>query len=613
MLAVALAALALPASALAGLRVKEVSSAAYPTIRLAVVMPTDSAAEPSVTENGRPVQGFSAHRLGAKSIVLAVDQSRSMRGRPLAQAAAAARRFVAAKSQEDRIALVSFGRTALQLTSFSTATIDADSGLRTLAADWQQGTALYDAVVLSATALASEPPEARILILLTDGRDVSSSASLSDAIAAARRAKVAVYPIGIEGFQYTPVPLVRLAQATGGTYYVAPSASRLAGIYNRIAVELRRTWLLDYATAARPGDLLRLRVSAPGSGSATAAYTVPAGLGPPAHKAKSGGFRSHWWGAAVLGALIGAVIFFGVRTAFAASRRVHLRSRLEPYVGPEAEAKKARAEKERLAVLSPLFRATEGALAELRIWQKLELQLVRGAVPLRTVELVYLMAGCGLLLGLVAGVGGLPPILIVFFAAVGISIPYLVVAIKAKRRLSAFEQQLPAALNTLAASLKAGHSFTQAVQGLVDGGGAPVATEFRRVLAEARLGHPMHAALAGMGERVGSRELDFLLRAVVIQRQVGGSLAGLFELVAETVSRRQQFRQKIKSLTAMGRMSASILIALPLFVGLMLTAVNKDYMDPLYSTHPGHVILAIALSMMFVGTVVLRQMVRFKG
>src|SRR5919198_1545267 len=136
-------------------------------------------------ENGRPVQGFSAHRLGAKSIVLAVDRSRSMRGRPLAQAATAARRFVAAKSQDDRIALVSFGRTALQLTAFSTATIDADSGLRTLAADGQQGTALYDAVVLSASALAVEPSHARIVIVLTDGRDVSSGSSLVDAIAAA--------------------------------------------------------------------------------------------------------------------------------------------------------------------------------------------------------------------------------------------------------------------------------------------------------------------------------------------------------------------------------------------------------------------------------------------
>ena len=106
---------------------------------------------------------------------------------------------------------------------------------------------------------------------------------------------------------------------------------------------------------------------------------------------------------------------------------------------------------------------------------------------------------------------------------------------------------------TLAASLKAGHSFRQAIQAVVDEGQPPASKEFKRVLTETRLGRPMDDALADMAERLGSKNLSFVVTAVTIQRQVGGSLAGIFDMVADTVRQRQQFARKIRSLTAMGR------------------------------------------------------------
>ena len=121
---------------------------------------------------------------------------------------------------------------------------------------------------------------------------------------------------------------------------------------------------------------------------------------------------------------------------------------------------------------------------------------------------------------------------------------------------SAFEDQLPDLLITIAASLKAGHSFKQGLQAVVDEGQPPASEEFKRVLTETRLGRPMDDALAEMAERIGSKNFDFVITAVTIQRQVGGSLAGLFDMVADTVRQRQQFARKIKALTAMGRMSA---------------------------------------------------------
>jgi tight adherence protein B len=223
------------------------------------------------------------------------------------------------------------------------------------------------------------------------------------------------------------------------------------------------------------------------------------------------------------------------------------------------------------------------------------------------------MIGCGLLIALVAAISGAAPIVILVLFLVGVIAPYVALRIKAARRLRAFEAQLPAALNMLAGSLKAGHSFRQAVQALVEEGGPPLDSEFGRVLTEARLGRSMEAALEDMGRRVSSKELDFVLHAVVIQRQVGGSLAGLLELVAETLTQRQQFRQKVKSLTASGRLSATILTLLPFFVALLVTLVSPGYLNPLFETATGITLVVVELIMLTIGALILRRIVSIKG
>jgi tight adherence protein B len=123
----------------------------------------------------------------------------------------------------------------------------------------------------------------------------------------------------------------------------------------------------------------------------------------------------------------------------------------------------------------------------------------------------------------------------------------------------------------------------------------------------------MDEALVDMSERVGSKNLDFVITAVTIQRQVGGSLAGLFDMVAEAVRQRQQFARKIKGLTAMGRMSAYVLLGLPFFLAAALTVLNPSYMSPLYHSSTGHMLLVVGLTMMAFGSAVLRKMVSFKG
>jgi tight adherence protein B len=611
----ALVALSVPVAAGAGIRLNGVDFGAYPAVRATVVTSAPSAAPPRLLENGRPVVGLQAVNLGrSKNVVLALDTSRSMAGKPLAEAAAAATAFVATKPSSDRIALVTFGQRASQQGPFSTSTIDSDNALRTLAVGANSGTALWDAVDLSARLLASQPG-GRVVVLLTDGNDVGSRASESDAILSLHKAGVVVYPIAF-GSRADTSGLERLASSTGGSFHTASTSATLSGIYSSIGRELRRTWRVRYLTTARPGDKLELKaslgrlgsdttsVSVPGSGSAT--KDKPSPLLPDAFYGKAGDLLF-----TVLAALL--VLAAGILAA-STLRGSWLKRRVAAHVEPSrGRAAKHRTGRERLAMLSGLFRVTESTFAHRRQWRNLQLLLERADLPLRTVEFAWLLIGCSFVLAVLAAIisGGALAILACFL--IGGFVPYLVVWMKAKRRMRAFEDQLPDLLITMAASLKAGHSFKQGIQSVVDEGQDPAAKELRRVITDTQLGRPMDAALQETADRIGSKNFSFVITAVNIQRQVGGSLAGLFDMVADTVRDRQQFARKIRSLTAMGRMAAYVLIGLPFFIALAMTVLNPTYMDPLFHTHTGHMLIMGGLTMMAFGSLILKKIVSFKG
>ena len=257
----------------AAVELRPVNVAGYPRVATTVVVPRVDSPAPQITENGRPVEGYRAVNLGSdKAIVLAIDRSQSMFGQPLREASLASAVFVGAKDWRDRIAVHVFGWQAIALTGFSQATIDADTALRALSVDDEVGTALYDQVVLAAGSLNAQPQRARVLVLLTDGRDLGSLARLPSAVRAARRAGVIVYPIAIGSADARP--LRTLATATGGRLYTSASTATLADVFPRIENELKRTWAVSYATTARPGDAIVVRAEGEG-GQATLPERCP--------------------------------------------------------------------------------------------------------------------------------------------------------------------------------------------------------------------------------------------------------------------------------------------------------------------------------------------------
>jgi len=620
-LAVALAgAISILAPAAQGaVTVKGVDTSSYPDLRVSVVTSQIGSRPPRLTENGRPVQINAAQNLGrAKSVVIAIDHSQSMKGKPLANAVAAARAFIAAKPQADRVAVSTFATEPLFLTAFSTDGSDADGALRSIHVDPAQGTTLYDGLVAAASQLDEETLPARVIIVVTDGNETRSKASLNQAIAAVRGVGASVYVVAIESPKFNPDPLKQLAAQTGGAYRGTSSSATLSQQYAAIAAELRRTWWLTYATSARPGDDATLRAYANGSASKASVLELPADLGSTSGDPKPSRLLPDVFYETVLGTQVMAIISFlivllGASLALTTVKGSRLRRRIAPHLAETVEIRKHKQDKERFAAAAPLFRATESAFAHWKVWTRLEHLVERSDLPLRTVELVYLMAGAGLVGATIAALAAQPTLIIVLVMAAGWMAPVGFVWFKATRRLKAFEDQLADVLITLAAALKAGHSFKQGLQTIVDEGNPPASKEFQRVLTEGKLGRPIELGLADMSERLGSKNFDFVITAVKIQQQVGGSLAGLIDMVADTVRQRQQFIRKVKGLTAMGRAGAYTLVALPFFIALAITVINPTYMEPLYHSHTGHMLIYTGLAMMAFGSLILKKIVSFKG
>ncbi|HYY04722.1 MAG TPA: type II secretion system F family protein [Gaiellaceae bacterium] len=613
---IAFAAFALPPVAAAGVSVSGIDTSRYPTIRATVVSSAGPSIRPALTEDGTAVAGLEATNLAAcKSVVLAIDRSQSMRGRSFTDAVTAARAFVAAKPACDRVAVVAFGSGVVGLSRFSSNGDLADSALAGLAVDRHEGTALYDAASYAMVELSHESG-GRVLILLTDGKDTTSKHTLGGVVEAAQRGDVLAYPIAVAGPSYDPTALEEIAARSGGTFHRAGRSSALDAVYASIAAALRHTWRVSYLTSARPGDEIRLQAAAAGAGTGSAGAQIPSTLGNAQAATPSKLVPRSAYGPTgplAVGLLVAALLFVALVLGVAAYRGSWVKSRIAAHVGETKGTPKQKRRERRTEMLSSLFRATERAFGHLKQWRAIQRMLERADVPLRTAELLWIMIAAGFGLALVAAVAGQPPLFILGALVVGGAVPFFVVWRKMRARLRAFEDQLADLLITIAASLKAGHSFKQGLQAVVDEGQPPASDEFKRVLTETSLGRPMDEALADMADRVGSKNFEFAITAVTIQRQVGGSLASLFDMVAETVRLRHQFARKIRSLTAMGRASTYVLVGVPFFLAGTISLIAPDYMAPLWHTSTGHLLIALCFVMIGIGSSVLKKIVSFRG
>ena len=231
---------------------------------------------------------------------------------------------------------------------------------------------------------------------------------------------------------------------------------------------------------------------------------------------------------------------------------------------------------------------------------------------MRPAEALFFYGAGVILLGLVAVLGAPSPAVGLIFAAIVAAIPVVVVRALRKRRLKAFEAQLPDTLNLLSGSLRAGYSFLQGLEAVVQETSDPMARELRRVLAEARLGRPLDEALADVAVRMESSDFDWSVLAIRIQREVGGNLAELLQTVAETMVQRSRLRGEVKALTAEGRISGVIMGLLPVGLGLFMFTASPDYISDLFGSVTGWAMVVGSVVMAVAGFAWIQKIIKIE-
>jgi tight adherence protein B len=316
-------------------------------------------------------------------------------------------------------------------------------------------------------------------------------------------------------------------------------------------------------------------------------------------------FGSEAWLTLVLGAAFVATFLLAIMLLSIGERRQR-RSLASRILGRGGD-KKA---KETTWMPAGLAQAGERVASVGGFSARLDQKLEQAGLPMRAGEFVALIV--------VAALGGvvlagllLPNIVFMLLFGVAASfIPYLWLARARSQRQKKMGEQLADVLSILASSLRAGHSFLQSLDQVASEISEPSATEFHRTVSEIRLGRSIDEAMIAMADRVGSEDMRWAVMAVNVQREVGGNLAEVLDIVANTVRERAYIHRQVRVLSAEGRFSIGILMALPVGLFAYLSLINPEYVSPLF-THPiGRIILLAGASLMVAGYFVMRRVVK---
>jgi tight adherence protein B len=190
--------------------------------------------------------------------------------------------------------------------------------------------------------------------------------------------------------------------------------------------------------------------------------------------------------------------------------------------------------------------------------------------------------------------------------------PFGVLRLQKKRRITAFQKQLPEALELIARALKAGHAFTSGIKLAAEEFKDPLGSEFQATLDEINFGISVADAFKNLSGRIDCPELRFFVVSVILQRETGGNLAEIIESLSQLIRERFKFEGKIRVLSAEGKLSAAILVALPFLIALIIQFISPDYLQSLFTDPRGRTAAVAALTGMAVGIVFIKQMIKIK-
>jgi tight adherence protein B len=615
--ALALAVVAGAGAASSPVRVVEAGGAQFPFRSYVLTLPAATsltASRLSLTENGTAVRGLSvlsaeAAKQSQFAVVLAVDASNSMRGRPIVAAMAAARAFAAHRNANQQLAIITFDGSVHVVLPFTTSSLAINAALARIPR-LGEGTHIYDALERGANLISGAHVQGGSIVLLSDGADVGSIAKPGAVLSDLSARHVRAFTVGLVSSAYDPATLRRLAAQTGASYAEAASPSALTPIFDALGYQLSREYLVSYQSLAGPGAHVHVSVHVAGfPGTVSAQYVTPSlhVVSAPPYRASGIGRIVQSRLTMVLVAFVAAAIFGWGIVLVTRRRSVSLVQRVGSFVSVR---RRGEADDLTAARRVDLLQKAEGAFERLRWWPRFKATLELADINASPTQIVLLT-----LLGTVAA-------MLLFYLVIGgwgivlgFAAPFvarMIIQAKLDRKRRTFAEQVPDNLEVLASALRAGHSLVGALSVVVDNSADPSKSEFRRVIAEEQLGVPLEDALGVVVRRMDNRDLDQVALVARLQREAGANAAEVIDRVIETVRSRMELRRLVRTLTAQGRLSRWILTGMPIFLALVLPLVHHGYLDPLFNHGLGRAMLLFASLMVIAGSVVIGKIVNIK-
>ncbi len=598
-------------------------------------------------------QNFPAKAKSASSVqrstILLIDRSGSMRDSGMATVRASVAQFLQSVPNDVRVGVVSFAdkpNLDVAPTTDHGAVQAAVDGLKS-AGD----TALYDALNLAIDTLGADGD--RSILVLSDGKDTISATKAQPAEQKLKASGIQTQVIAFKTSYTDNLALGYLAAAgQGGSVAAVENSAGVASAFSSAAKALgsQVSWSAQAPGVSGSRDV-QLKGTANGQ-SFTATATVAFGEAPttPSPSATATGAPVPGSSASVPPAVAAAappdtslmgtlsnrtilglplpvaiaalLLFLGLlllvsalmSPAFKSKRRERVES-IEQYV---TQTGRRAVENVRTTNVSGIAdqlvhlgdRVVEGRESTpktVQLLQRADLPWRAGEwAVLRVISLVV-----GMLLGilLIHGDG-----LLIFLGALlgivlGLIAPPLVLRFLAGRRARKFERQLPDVLTLVASSLSTGFSLPQALDAVSRDVAQPAAKEFSRAMAETRIGSDIEDALDRMADRMDSKNMRWAAMAIQIQRKVGGNLAETLRTTATTLRERESLFRHVRALSAEGRLSAAILIALPIVIFFWMLYVNFEYISGLWQSLIGIALVVMALILMVIGIFWMRKVV----
>ena len=254
----------------------------------------------------------------------------------------------------------------------------------------------------------------------------------------------------------------------------------------------------------------------------------------------------------------------------------------------------------------------DGLLRSINVAQSLEMLLYKAGMSMRVGVLLLLIAACGMggyFFGIVAFHRAPPAMLFMLLCG---PVPYFYVKYRKHQRMSAFAREFPDSLDLLVSALRAGLSFSAAMQIVAEESPEPVRGEFAITVEEQSLGLDFRESLLNLTKRVDSLDLRFFVTAIVLQRETGGNLAEILENTSRLIRDRFRILGDIQTFTAQGRLTGLILLCLPACIGLFMFIMTPEYFKPMITSEAGRAALWFAAFMQLSGALVIRKIVNIK-